>query len=48
MPKNIVWTALVSALASAGAVLSAVFNSPNFVMAFGAVAISSAILSGRE
>jgi hypothetical protein len=48
MPKNLVWTALVSALAGVGAVMSAVFDSPNFVMAFGAIAISSAILSGRE
>ena len=48
MPKNIIWTALISALASAGAVVSALIGSSNFVMAFGAVAISFAVLSQKE
>ncbi len=48
MPKNIVWTALISALAGTGAVISAFVGASDFVMAFGAVAISFAILSGRE
>jgi hypothetical protein len=48
MPKNIVWTALISALAVVGSIISAVFGASDLVMAFGATAISFAILSGRE
>lgn len=48
MPKNIVWTALISALAGASAVISAFVGASDFVMAFGALSISAAILSGRE
>lgn len=48
MPKNIVWTAVISALAGTGSVISAVLDSTNFVLALGFVAVTSALLSTRE
>jgi hypothetical protein len=48
LPKNIVWTSVISALAAVAAVIAAVLDSNNFVVAFSAIAITSAILAGRE
>jgi hypothetical protein len=48
LPKNIVWTSVISALAAIAAVIAAVLDSNNFVVAFSAIAITSAILAGRE
>lgn len=48
MPKNIVWTAVISALAGAGSVVSAILSESDFVLALGFVAVASALLSTRE
>lgn len=45
---NIIWTAVVASVASALAVVLAIWGDPDVAMAFGAVAITSAILSIRE
>lgn len=48
MPKGIVWTAVISALAGAGSVISAVLEESNFVLALGFIAVASALLASRE
>lgn len=48
MSKKIVWTAVISALAGAGSVVSAILNESDFVLAFGFVSVASALLSTRE
>lgn len=48
MPKNIVWTSVISALACVASVIAAVTYTPNLVMSFGFIAITSALLSARE
>lgn len=48
MPKGIVWTAVISALAGAGSVISAVLEEPNFVLALGFMSVASALLASRE
>ena len=45
---NIIWTSVVASVASALAVIVAIWGNPDVAMALGAVAITSAILSIRE
>lgn len=45
---NIIWTAVVSSLTGALAVLVALWGDPDVALALGAVSIASAILSLRE
>jgi thiamine monophosphate synthase len=45
---GIVWSAVVASGASALAVVLAIWGDPDVAMAFGAMAITSAILSIRE
>ena len=45
---NVVWSAVVASVASALAVVLAVWGDPDVSIAFGAVAIASAVLSIRE
>lgn len=48
MPKNIVWTSVISAVSCLASVIAAVTHTPNLVMSFGFIAITSALLSVRE
>ncbi len=48
MPKGIVWTAVISALAGVGSVISAVLGQSEFVVAFGFMSVASALLASRE
>jgi hypothetical protein len=48
MPKGIVWTAVISALASVGSVISAVLGESEFVVALGFMSVASALLASRE
>jgi hypothetical protein len=48
MPKGIVWTAVISALAGVGSVISAVLGESEFVVALGFVSVASALLASRE
>jgi hypothetical protein len=48
MPKGIVWTAVISALAGAGAFASAVAGNTDWVLATGFVSVASALLASRE
>jgi hypothetical protein len=48
MPKGIVWTAVISALAGVGSVVSAVLAESNYVLALGLVSVASALLASRE
>lgn len=48
MPKNIVWTSVIAALACVASVIAAVTNTPDLAISFGFVALTSAILSSRE
>jgi len=48
MPKGIVWTAVISALAGAGALASALAGNTDWVLATGFVSIASALLATRE
>lgn len=45
---NVIWTAVSASVASALAVIVAIWGNPDVSMALGAVAITSAILSIRE
>jgi hypothetical protein len=45
---NVVWSAVVASVASALAVVLAIWGDPDVSIAFGAVAIASAVLSIRE
>ena len=48
MPKGIVWTAVISALAGAGSVISAFLGESEFVVALGFMSVASALLASRE
>jgi hypothetical protein len=48
MPKGVVWTAVISALAGVGSIISAVLGENNFVLALGLVSVASALLASRE
>ena len=48
MPKGIVWTAVISALAGAGSVISAMLGESEFVVALGFMSVASALLASRE
>lgn len=48
MPKGIVWTAVISALAGIGSIVSAVLAESNYVLALGLVSVASALLASRE
>jgi hypothetical protein len=48
MPKGIVWTAVISALAGVGSVVSAVLGASDFVLALGLMSVASALLASRE
>jgi len=48
MPKGIVWTAVISALAGVGSVISAVLGEGEFVVALGFMSVASALLASRE
>lgn len=48
MPKNIVWTSVIAALACVASVIAAVTNTPDLVISFGFIALTSALLSARE
>lgn len=48
MPKNIVWTAVVSALAGAGSLVYAFLGQSDVVLSLGFIAVASALLSTRE
>ena len=45
---NIVWTAVTATVASALAVVLSIWGNPDVAVAFGAVAITFAILASRE
>jgi hypothetical protein len=45
---NVVWSAVVASVASALAVVLAIWGDPDVSLALGAVAIASAVLSIRE
>jgi hypothetical protein len=45
---NIVWTAVVSATCGIGCIISAFSHSTDWIIAFGLVSVSTALLSGRE
>lgn len=46
--KGIVWTSLIAAVAGVSALVSAVFGSEIWVLAFGFVGVISATLASRE
>jgi hypothetical protein len=48
MPKGIVWTAVISALAGAGCITFALLDNNTMANAFGFVAVASALLASRE
>jgi hypothetical protein len=48
MPKGIVWTAVISALAGATCLVLAFMSNHNMANAFGWVAVASALLATRE
>jgi 1,4-dihydroxy-2-naphthoate octaprenyltransferase len=48
MPKGVVWTAVISALAGAGTLISAYQSSTDWVLALGFVSVASALLASRE
>jgi hypothetical protein len=48
VPKGIVWTAVISALAGAGSIISAVLGESEFVVALGFMSVASALLASRE
>lgn len=48
MLRRIVWSAVVAAVSSVAAVVSAVLGQTDYVLALGAVAITSALLATRE
>lgn len=48
MPKNIVWTSVIAVVACVASVIAAVTNTPDLVISFGFVALTSAVLSSRE
>jgi hypothetical protein len=48
MPKGIVWTAVISALAGIGTLASASQGNTDWVLATGFVSVASALLASRE
>jgi hypothetical protein len=48
MSKGIVWTAVISALASVGSVIYAVLGESELVVALGFMSVASALLASRE
>lgn len=48
MPKGIVWTAVVSALAGASTLIAAYAGSTDWVLGLGFVSVASALLASRE
>lgn len=48
MPKGIVWSAVISALAGVGTIVSAILGESNYVLAYGFVSVASALLASRE
>ncbi len=48
MPKGIVWTAVISALAGIGTLVSAFASNTDWVLATGFVSVASALLASRE
>jgi nicotinamide riboside transporter PnuC len=48
MPKGIVWTAVVSALAGAACIVLAFMSNNTMANAFGFVSVASALLATRE
>lgn len=48
MLRRIVWSAVAAALAAVAGIVSAVLGETNYVLAFGAAAITSALLATRE
>lgn len=48
MPKNIVWTAVVSTAAGVGSLVAAVLGNLEMTISFGFISAAAAMLSVRE
>lgn len=46
--SKVVWTAVISAVAGVGALVSAYFGASDWVLGLGFVSVTSALLSSRE